>query len=118
MSEKSRKPGELESAVLNALWDFPEGLTSTQVHAILGDESIAMTTLLTVLSRLVDKELVEKETIGARSLVFRPAQSRERFVAEQLARSLAKVDKPQLVFAHLKNLITPGNYEQIKNSFD
>lgn len=118
MSEKSRKPGELESAVLNALWDFPEGLTSTQIHAILGDESIAMTTLLTVLSRLVEKELVEKESVGSRSLVFRPAQSRERHVAEQLARSLAQVDKPQLVFAHLKNLIPPNSYEQIKKSFD
>ena len=118
MPEKSRKPGELEAAVLNALWDFPEGLTSTQVHAIIGDEAIAMTTLLTVLSRLVDKELVEKESLGARSLIFKPAQSRERHVAEQLARSLAQVDKPQLVFAHLKNLITPSSYEQIKNSFD
>ncbi len=118
MSDKTRKPGELETAVQNALWDFPEGLTSSQIHAILGDETIAMTTLLTVLSRLVEKELVERESAGSRALIFRPAQSRERYVAEQLARSLAQVDKPQLVFAHLKNLISPNSYEQIKKSFD
>lgn len=118
MPEKSRRPGELETAVLNALWDFPEGLSSSQIHAILGDDSIAMTTLLTVLSRLVEKELVEKESVGSRALIFRPAQSRERHVAENLARSLAQVDKPQLVFAHLKNLLTPAHYEQIKKSLD
>ena len=33
-----RKQGELESQVLSALWDRPEGLTSQQILSLIGDE--------------------------------------------------------------------------------
>ncbi|NCW95771.1 MAG: BlaI/MecI/CopY family transcriptional regulator, partial [Actinobacteria bacterium] len=55
-----RKQGELESEVLGCLWDRPAGLTSQQILALLGDDSIKITTVLTVLSRLEDKNLVTK----------------------------------------------------------
>jgi len=48
MSNK-RKQGELESEILGCLWDRPEGLTSQQILALLGDDDLAITTVLTVL---------------------------------------------------------------------
>ena len=47
-----RKQGELESAIMGCLWDRPEGLSSNQILALLGDDELAITTVLTVLSRL------------------------------------------------------------------
>ena len=49
MSKKGRQQGELESLVLDALWSAESPLTSQQILAMLGDDDLAITTVLTVL---------------------------------------------------------------------
>lgn len=70
MSNK-RKQGELESQILGCLWDRPEGLTSQQILALMGDDDLAITTVLTVLSRLSDKGLVSREQASGRTFLFK-----------------------------------------------
>jgi predicted transcriptional regulator len=51
--------GELERAVMDALWASPTPQTVRQVHAELAEtRSLAYTTVMTVLQRLAKKDLV------------------------------------------------------------
>lgn len=92
-----RKQGELEAQVLSCLWDRPDGLSSQQILALLGDDSLAITTVLTVLTRLSGKNLVEKTSGTGRTLLFRSVTSREEHAAEVLLSAMNN-SNPALVF--------------------
>lgn len=94
-----RKQGELEAQVLGCLWDRPDGLSSQQILAMLGDDSLAITTVLTVLTRLSDKGLVEKHAGEGRTLVFKAATTREQHTAELLISAMQNAN-PAMVFSH------------------
>ena len=98
MSNK-RKQGELESEILGCLWDRPEGLTSQQILALLGDDDLAITTVLTVLSRLSDKGLVQREQATGRTFLFKSTSTREQHTASMLLNALADTENPALVLS-------------------
>lgn len=78
MSRDISQPGELEAAVLEALWAGEE-LSTPAVHERVGvPRGLAYTTILTVLQRLHKKGLV-KRTEDGRAHVYAPALSREEF---------------------------------------
>jgi predicted transcriptional regulator len=85
--------GELEAAVLEALWDHGE-LSTPDVHEVVGEpRGLAYTTILTVLQRLTKKGLVRRSA-GGRSHVHAPTLSREEFAnrrAESLAGMLVEI---------------------------
>lgn len=70
--------------VLDALWDSAKPMTSSEVLESLDDRSLALTTVLTVLSRLEDKGLVTRQAGEGRSHVYSSVSSREEHAAEQL----------------------------------
>lgn len=117
MSNK-RKQGELESQVLGCLWDRPEGLTSQQILALLGDDDLAITTVLTVLSRLSDKGLVGREKASGRTLLFKSSSSREQNTASVMLAALEKTDNPDLVFGHLVRGLSRAQIESLKKSLN
>ena len=87
----SRKPpvalGELEAAVLEALWRRGE-LSTPDVHAEVGvPRKLAYTTVLTVLQRLTRKRFVVRQRSG-RSHLYAPAMTPDEF-AERQAEALA-----------------------------
>jgi predicted transcriptional regulator len=66
--------GELERAVMQAVWDRGEA-SVRQVHQdLLPDRELAYTTVMTVMSRLADKGVLVREKRG-RAYVYRPSQS-------------------------------------------
>ncbi|MGC8471707.1 MAG: BlaI/MecI/CopY family transcriptional regulator, partial [Acidimicrobiales bacterium] len=67
-----RRVGDLESEILDVLWSARTWLSGREVLERLGDESRAYTTVMTVLGRLVDKELVERVDEG-KGHVYRAA---------------------------------------------
>ena len=85
--------------MLDALWDLDAEATSQQLLETLG-EDIALTSLLTVLSRLVEKELVTRRSGEGRALLFKAAVSREQHAADQLLKIIGATDNPALAFAH------------------
>jgi predicted transcriptional regulator len=112
-----RKQGELEASVLSALWDRPEGLSSQQILSLIGDEELAITTVLTVLSRLVDKGMVKKQSMG-RSLLFMAASTREKHTAELLLGAMDSVANPALVFSHFAAKLSPDQISQLKKALE
>lgn len=97
--KRSRSQGQLEGQVLDALWDLDAEATSQQLLETLG-EDIALTSLLTVLSRLVEKELVTRRSGEGRALLFKATVSREQHAADQLLKIIGATDNPALAFAH------------------
>lgn len=95
MAKAPRKPlGELESAILGALWDAGEKLSVRDVQGRIGREAVpAYTTVMTVLDRLHDKGLVAREKDG-KAFAYWPLLTREAYLGEQAARMLTELDVP------------------------
>jgi len=73
--------GELEKAVMEALWSADAPRTARDVQDVLADRALATTTVLTVLGRLERKGLVTRQREG-RAHRYRSVASREDHVAE------------------------------------
>ncbi|MFQ5738730.1 MAG: BlaI/MecI/CopY family transcriptional regulator [Acidobacteriota bacterium] len=70
--------GELESQIMEILWSLSEA-TVRQVHARLQERrKIAYTTVMTVMSRLAEKGLLERRKEG-NAYVYQPLSSRREF---------------------------------------
>lgn len=79
--------GDLETEVLDALWDQGP-LTTPEVHAHVGlPRKLAYTTILTVLQRLAKKGLVVRSS-GQRSHLYSAALTRDAY-RERAAQSVA-----------------------------
>jgi predicted transcriptional regulator len=121
---RNRNQGQLEQAVLNILWEAQEesglstsGLTSQQVLERLGGEdSLALTTVLTVLSRLADKDLVTKEALGGRSLMFKASTTRSQYDAKLLLKIFEGSQNPLLAFSQFAQNLAPDQLAQLRKS--
>ena len=86
-----RASGELESAVMTAIWDAPEPVTVRQVMAEVGRQSSsgppAYTTIMTVMERLLKKGLLGRAASG-RAHLYSPTKSREEHTATLMAEAL------------------------------
>lgn len=113
--KRSRQQGELEAQVLDALWDL-EGEVSSQALLEVLSEGIALTSLLTVLSRLIDKNLVTRRSGEGRALLFKAAVSREQHAADQLLKIIEGTDNPALAFAHFAKGLDKKALEALRDS--
>jgi predicted transcriptional regulator len=74
--------GALETAVLECLWASPDALTPREVLGHL-DAGLAYTTVVTILTRLADKGLVERALDG-RVYRYRPVLSEAELLAGRM----------------------------------
>ena len=86
MSPRSRM-GELEQAVLDVLWDLDEPASGRTVHERLSDRDLAYTTVMTVLDRLVAKDIVVRERDG-RAFRYAPRRTRAAMTADLMRDAL------------------------------
>jgi predicted transcriptional regulator len=121
VSKRSRNQGELESLVLNILWaakltDSPK-LTSNQIlDELPSDSDLALTTVLTVLSRLSDKQLVSREAGTGRALVFEATQTQAQHNAGLMLGILSNTQNPRITFSHFASQLTPEQLEQLRDT--
>src|ERR1700712_1315457 len=79
--------GELERAVIEVLWDAGEPLTARAVVDGLPGRELAVTTVLTVLSRLETKGLVRRTRDG-RAHTYEAVASRDEHTAALMQKGL------------------------------
>lgn len=82
-----RGRGELEHAVMAALWTQTEPATARAVLRAIGDQELAYTTVKTVLERLTRKQVVTRVNID-RTWHYTAAASRGAYTAELMLRAL------------------------------
>lgn len=113
---QKRLPGELESLVIGCLWDAKHPLSSLEIQAECAKQGeLALTTVLTVLSRLEDKGLVIREIESGRSLLFRPAESREQHTARLMLSLIDEDANPTLAFSYFAKGLTKAQRTELKN---
>jgi predicted transcriptional regulator len=78
--------GELEGQVLAALWASDRPLVPAEVQGVVGAD-LAYTTVMTILVRLHDKGLIEREKAG-RAYAYRPVIAETEVVASQVRKLL------------------------------
>lgn len=86
--------GELETRVLEVLWNSSEPLSVREVGAALRRRpALAYTTVMTVLDRLFEKGYVTRSKLG-RAFAYRPRIAREALFAERAAAALSPQGPP------------------------
>ena len=94
--------GGLEAELMNLLWAAGEPLGVRELASRLPGPPRAYTTLVTVLTRLVGKGLVERAGDGRR-YTYRPAGDPDELTARAIERLLEAAGDRRAVLAHLVN---------------
>ncbi len=80
--------GELESVIMQWLWDNGGAATVREVHtALLDHRDIAYTTVLTVMDNLYRKGWLTREPVG-RAHRYQPVATREQYGAQLMREAL------------------------------
>jgi predicted transcriptional regulator len=92
--------GKLEAAVMDVLWSIDSPLTVREVlDKMPPQRHLAYTTVMTVLSNLLRKGLLEREPVG-RAYSYRPTLSRQAAGAAALREILDASQDPRSVLLH------------------
>lgn len=88
VQDPAKSLGELQAAVLSALWDSGEALSVRNVMVLVKrNPPLAYTTVLTVLSRLYEQDVVVRKKDG-KAYLYSPRVSREQWIGDRAAREL------------------------------
>lgn len=91
--------GALEAEVLRCLWKAGEPLPVRDVVSRLRGRERAYTTVMTVLTRLHEKGLVDR-VLSGRAYLYRAAGTPEEIAARRIHELVAASDDPKAVLAH------------------
>lgn len=109
-----RAKGELEQAVLEHLWLTDSSQTPGEVLAAL-DQSLAYTTVMTILTRLHAKGLVARQQQG-RAYAYRPIRQEAGDSAQEMADLLTKTVDRYEALSRFIALLTPGDLEALREA--
>lgn len=81
-AKKGSGLGELEKAVMEEIWKVGKG-TGREIHAIVGKRrDLAYTTVMTIMTRLVEKGILCREELRDGSFLYKPCFGRDEFYAK------------------------------------
>lgn len=94
-----QKVGRLESEILQHLWAEHDWVSGRRLWEVLGSQTRAYTTVMTVLGRLVAKGLVER-TEHVRGHLYRAAGDPDQMTAQAIRSLLDATQDPRAALAH------------------
>jgi predicted transcriptional regulator len=109
--------GELERAIMEVLWESSDPMTVRQVGFCLTDRDLAHTTVMTVLDRLAKKGFVRRQRVG-RAWRYRPAESREAYVAELMLTALDQTGDRQAALTRFARSVSGAEAAALKAALD
>ncbi|MET9357276.1 BlaI/MecI/CopY family transcriptional regulator [Streptomyces sp. NPDC006617] len=110
--DERRPAGELEAAVMAALWAADAPLTPAQVQVELASD-LARTTVTTILSRLHDKGVVDRERYG-RGYAYVPVQDAPGLTAQRMHTELDRDADRETVLARFVAQLNPDDGELLR----
>ena len=117
MAGRKLPHGELEGLVMDVLWDGGEPLTPAAVRDRLRPRELAYTTVMTILVRLLDKGLVEREQAG-RAYAYRPRQSREERAAQRMSQLLDTTGDRSVVLSQFVASLPPEQVAELRRALE
>ncbi len=114
-----RARGELEARVMDVLWSEDEALTPREVHERVATarRPLAYTTVMTILVRLWEKGMLERETRG-RAYAYRPVTGREEWAAQRMHELLEQTADPAAALTHFVRAIDGREAAQLRRALD
>ncbi|WP_026939825.1 BlaI/MecI/CopY family transcriptional regulator [Humibacter albus] len=114
--------GELERAIMDVIWDATAPLAATDLREQLkasapGGKEPAITTVMTVLSRLEAKGFVVRDR-DARPHLYSATMTREDHVAELMHEVLGSASDRDAVLARFVGQVTPHEAERLRRLLD
>jgi predicted transcriptional regulator len=106
--------GDLERAIMEVLWRSDSALTVREVSNGLS-QSLAHTTVMTVLDRLSKKGFARRERDG-RAWRYRPAATREAYVAELMLTALEQTGDRDAALARFARSVTGAEAEVLRTA--
>ncbi|HEU4557550.1 MAG TPA: BlaI/MecI/CopY family transcriptional regulator [Longimicrobium sp.] len=82
--------GDLEADVMEAIWASGQATVHDVHERLAANRELAYTTVMTVMSRLADKGLLEKRKDGA-AYVYNPVASKEEFTRRTVGTVLSEL---------------------------
>jgi predicted transcriptional regulator len=107
--------GELERAVMEVLWAAAEPLPARAVAEALPGRELAPTTVLTVLSRLESKGVVQRVRAG-RAYNYAPVATREDHIAGLIREALGTAPDPGAVLARFVGTASEQEAEALRRA--
>jgi predicted transcriptional regulator len=111
--------GELEERVLDVLWEQGEAMTPAAVRERLTPgrpgRPLAYTTVMTILVRLWEKGLLDRDRAG-RGYAYRPRLSREERIAERMGDLLDATGERSTALARFVESLTPAQREELRRA--
>lgn len=107
--------GHLEQAVLQVLWDHPDGMIARDILGALEERELAMTTVLTVLDRLRRKHLVRRVDDTRPHRYFATA-SREDYVADVMLDALGRARDRRAALVRFLGGVTDTDTDDLRRA--
>ncbi len=111
-----RAAGQLEGETLAALWSSERAMTPAEVQRELEGE-LAYTTVMTILTRLHAKGLVQRVPSG-RGYAYRPFEGQEAYAAQQMRNLLDQGADRSLVLQHFVERLQPDEERLIRRALE
>ena len=102
---------------MEVLWESSDPMTVRQVGICLTDRDLAHTTVMTVLDRLAKKGFVRRQRAG-RAWRYRPAESREAYVAELMLSALDQTGDRQAALTRFARSVSGAEAAALKEALD
>lgn len=109
--------GELERSVMDALWDAGRPLTARAVTDALTGRDLAVTTVLTVLSRLESKGVVRRARDG-RAHTYEAVASRAEHTADLMRQVLDSAGDRDDALARFVGSVSAADLEALRRALD
>jgi predicted transcriptional regulator len=110
--------GQLESLVMNALWDADDWLTPGEVaRRIEREHPVAYTTAMTILVRLWEKGLVERRQQG-RAYSYHPVMTRDEMAAQRMHELLDTAGDRTAALSHFVSSLDAKQLGQLRRAVD
>ncbi|MGI8867430.1 MAG: BlaI/MecI/CopY family transcriptional regulator [Mycobacteriales bacterium] len=107
--------GELERAVMDALWERERPATVREIAEDLADRHLAYTTVQTVLNRLAGKDLARRGQDG-RTWRYTAAAGRDAYVAELMLEALQLTGDRRAALTHFARAITQPDVAALRHA--
>ena len=115
MAER-RAMGALENNVLSCLWRAKDALTPGEVVEAI-DDPPAYTTIMTILTRLWNKGLVERESRG-RAYAYRPLVGESELAARRMRATLEATSDRQGALSHFVGTLSKREERALRKILD
>lgn len=107
-----RSTGELETSVLQYLWAIDDPATPNDVHQAVAPD-LAYTTVMTVLTRLHAKHLLERKRVG-RAFAYWPVGGEATHRAGQMHEHFAAADDRSAVLSSFIDTLSADEADELR----